>query len=136
MIYIKSELVLFQMGANNIFCWSGAYDNCVRPDIIVNKFFKHNSFFFMISGFRILWPMMHQPVILFLSLLFVVPCMNQSLVPCWSCTGQYKTCATEDPNGGNKVCTNFVTTSWWILKLLSLDHFQKSEWGKPPVDLY
>ena len=29
MIYIKSELVLLQMGANNIFCWSGAYDNCV-----------------------------------------------------------------------------------------------------------
>ena len=28
MIYIKSELVLLQMGANNIICWSGAYDNC------------------------------------------------------------------------------------------------------------
>ena len=30
MINIKSELVLLQMGANNIFCWSGAYDKCVR----------------------------------------------------------------------------------------------------------
>ena len=28
MIYIKSALVLLQIGANNIFCWSGAYDNC------------------------------------------------------------------------------------------------------------
>ena len=29
MVNIKSELVLLQMGANNIFCWSGAYDKCV-----------------------------------------------------------------------------------------------------------
>ena len=71
---------------------------------------KHFS---ITSGFNILWPMMYQSVILFLSLLFVVPTMNQSLVPCWSCTGQKKTCATKDPSG---VCTNFVTISWWILK--------------------
>ena len=42
---------------------------------------------------------MHQPVILFLSLLFVIPCLNQSLIPCWSCGGQNKKCALEDPNG-------------------------------------
>ena len=27
-VYIKSELVLLQMSANNFFCWSGAYDKC------------------------------------------------------------------------------------------------------------
>ena len=34
MIYIKSELILLQMGANNIFCWSGAYDNCERDALV------------------------------------------------------------------------------------------------------
>mgnify|MGYP006864093027 CR=1 FL=1 len=38
-MYIKSELVLLQTGANYIFCWSGPYDSCegirlgVRKDV-------------------------------------------------------------------------------------------------------
>ena len=37
LIYIKSELLLFQMGANNIFCWSGAYDNCDQVHLLKNS---------------------------------------------------------------------------------------------------
>ena len=42
MIYIKSELVLLQMGANNIFCWSGAYDNCEPSTALLRPCMSRN----------------------------------------------------------------------------------------------
>ena len=43
MIYIKSQLILLQMGANNIICWSGAYDNCVQSFNIFLDFQKSSK---------------------------------------------------------------------------------------------